>query len=91
MNELTQKEAARRKVSDVSDLSGILPTRHLLEQQQQVAGQQAMSSVIDTRTLGKAEAFKGEPNEYGDWSFVLKAYVACVNHKFVDLISTTSS
>ena len=64
---------------------GILPTRQLLEQQQ-VAGQQATSSVIDTRTLGKPETFKGDPNEYADWSFVLKAYVACVNHKFVDLV-----
>ncbi len=85
LSELTQQEAARRRISDVSDLSGILPTRQLLEQQQ-VAGQQATSSVIDTRTLGKPETFKGDPNEYADWSFVLKAYVACVNHKFVDLV-----
>ena len=37
LSELTQQEAARRRISDVSDLSGILPTRQLLEQQQ-VAG-----------------------------------------------------
>ena len=86
LSELTQQEAARRRISDVSDLSGILPTRQLLEQQQ-VAGQQATSSVIDARTLGKPETFKGDPNEYAaDWSFVLQAYVACVNHKFVDLV-----
>ena len=44
------------------------------------------TAVVDLRQLGKPETFKGEANEFSDWSFILKSYLACINHDYVDLL-----
>ena len=47
------------------------------------SGQASMT--IDTRQLGKPEHLKGDSNQYADWSFVFKAYMSCISHKYLDL------
>ena len=54
------------------------------------ANAQASSSsntpIIDTRTLGKPDVFKGDAAGYADWSFILTAYLSCLDSKFLDFI-----
>lgn len=45
-----------------------------------------MTPMVDTRTLGKPDVFKGDPKDYADWSFVLKAYVSCINPQYVEFV-----
>ena len=42
--------------------------------------------LIDTRTLGKPETFKGDANEFADWQFIFKSYMSCVNPLFAELL-----
>ena len=42
--------------------------------------------LIDTRTLGKPETFKGDANEFAAWQFIFKSYMSCVNPLFAELL-----
>ena len=42
--------------------------------------------IVDTRTLGKPEVFKGDPTEFPDWCFIFRSYMSCVNVEFNDLM-----
>lgn len=55
------------------------------------AGRNAASSssqpgLVDTRTLGKPEVFKGDANEFADWCFIFRSYMSCINVGFTDLM-----
>ena len=52
---------------------------------------QPQPSLIDTRTLGKPETFKGDANEFSDWQFVFKSYMSCVNPLFAELLERVES
>ena len=41
--------------------------------------------LVDTRQLGKPDKFSGEPSEFEDWSFILEAYMCCVDREFAAL------
>ena len=56
-----QEVACQRAVSITS-----IPDASALVQQ---------NSLIDTRTLGKPEPFKGTAEEFPDWVFIFKAYM----------------
>ncbi|CAE7232267.1 RE1, partial [Symbiodinium sp. CCMP2456] len=43
---------------------------------------EAYRGLADARQLGKPEKFSGEPAAFEDWSFVLEAYMCCVNRGF---------
>ena len=43
---------------------------------------EAQRGLVDTRQLGKPDKFSGEPAAFEDWSFVLEAYMCCVNRGF---------
>ena len=43
-------------------------------------------ALVDTRTLGKPEIFKGDSSEFGDWSFIFKSYVSCIDMRYADLL-----
>ncbi|CAE7321841.1 GIP, partial [Symbiodinium sp. CCMP2456] len=43
---------------------------------------EAHRGLVDTRQSGKPEKFSGEPAAFEDWSFVLEAYMCCVNRGF---------
>ena len=46
----------------------------------------SQTGLIDTRTLGKPETFKGDANEFADWQFIFKSYMSCVNPLFAELL-----
>ena len=82
--------ANQRRVSQVSDLSGMVPTAQLLGPGFGAIAQASTGSsapIIDTRTLGKPDIFKGDAStSYADWSFILKAYLSCLDARFLDFI-----
>lgn len=41
---------------------------------------------VDTRQIGKPEQFKSDPAAYSDWSFVFKAYMACISANYIGLL-----
>ena len=43
-------------------------------------------ALVDTRTLGKPEIFKGDSSEFGDWSFIFKSYISCIDMRYADLL-----
>ena len=49
------------------------------------------NSLIDTRTLGKPEPFKGTAEEFPDWVFIFKAYMGCINPQFTALLGRAES
>ena len=86
--QIQQLQASQTRARVESDLSGMIPTAHL--------GQGGSSSfrsdqIVDTRTLGKPEQFKGDQKDYADWSFVFKSYMSCVSTKFIQLFERIES
>ena len=81
-NELARLRAAQ-------DVQSAQATRVRLDSDLQMNGASTSSGqasmTIDTRQLGKPEQFKGDSNQYADWSFVFKAYISCISHKYLDL------
>ena len=51
----------------------------------QAPAAEAQRGLVDTRQLGKPDKFSGEPAAFEDWSFVLEAYMCCVNRGFQTL------
>ena len=72
--EITQLRAARaRGLTDDTEMGYAGPVN------QSSAGSQQL---VDTRQLGKPEAFKGDPEAFEDWSFIFEAYMCCVDRRF---------
>ena len=44
--------------------------------------------LVDTRQLGKPEKFSGDPATFEDWSFILEAYVSCVDRRYIAMFET---
>ena len=79
--------ANQRRVSQVTDLSGMIPTAQMLGLGAPAqASSQSSMSIVDTRTLGKPDTFKGDASQYSDWSFILKAYLSCLDARFLEFI-----
>eukprot|EP00439_Symbiodinium_sp_Y106_P010479 s4429_g1.t1 len=75
------------RVAPPSDTTAVVDLRQLTPVPEvRVAPPSDTTAVVDLRQLGKPETFKGEANEFSDWSFILKSYLACINHDYVDLL-----
>ena len=42
--------------------------------------------IVDNRTLGKPEVFKGDATEFPDWCFIFRSYMSCINVAYNDLM-----
>ena len=65
--------AANQRIQDITDT----------EQRRAAA---ITGDVVDTRALGKPNVFSGRREEWSEWSFVFKAYVAAINGSFPGLL-----
>ena len=43
-------------------------------------------ATVDLRQLGKPDQFKGNAEEFSDWVFILKSYLACIDQDYVPLL-----
>ena len=43
-------------------------------------------ATVDLRQLGKPDQFKGNADEFSDWVFILKSYLACIDQDYVPLL-----
>ena len=88
--QIDQLNAAQSQARAESELSGMVPTQQLLNQGGFQGAQSTSISgpppmIVDTRQFGKPEQFKSGPAEYSDWSFVFKAYMACISANYIGL------
>ena len=44
------------------------------------------SSLVDTRSLGKPEVFKGDDGSFADWAFIFKSYVGCIAQEYIPML-----
>ena len=44
------------------------------------------AATVDLRQLGKPDLFKGTAEDFNDWAFILKSYLACVDGNYVQLL-----
>ena len=44
------------------------------------------AATVDLRQLGKPDLFKGTVEDFNDWAFILKSYLACVDGNYVQLL-----
>ena len=72
---LAATQAPDRRVSNVS-----------LDTFAEPASSSQNQSLIDTRTLGKPEVFKGQAEDFPEWVFVFKAYMGCIDLLFNSLL-----
>ena len=42
--------------------------------------------LVDTRSLGKPEIFKGDEGSFADWAFIFKSYVGCIAQEYIPLL-----
>ena len=54
--------------------------------QQVAAAPKVTPPLVDTRTIGKAPTFIGEPNDWPEWSFQFTAYKGSANSKSIEAL-----
>ena len=78
--QLDQLQSAQRPVlkmtGGIQIFQGWFP-QALLQNANVSSGSSAPLGMVDTRQLRKPEVFKGHPQEYAEWAFIFKAYLAC--------------
>ena len=54
--------------------------------QQVAAAPKVTPPLVDTRTIGKAPTFIGEPNDWPEWSFQFTAYKGSAGSKSIEAL-----
>ena len=81
---LRAERAQARRLTTESDLElgPVQPPGAMGNGHGQAASSELPRGLVHTRQLGKPDKFSGEPTAFEDWSFVLEAYMCCVNRGF---------
>ena len=69
----------------------VMTENALVEAKAAIAPPPKTTSLVDTRSIGKAPSFSGEHKEWHDWSFQFTAYMGSANARAIDALKAAAT
>eukprot|EP00971_Amphidinium_carterae_P332082 6466041-Amphidinium_carterae.1 len=89
----TQAEVQRQAARGAAAEQALAATTVQLQQQQQQQQPQHVhrAQLVDTKVMNKPKSFSGVQSEWGEWSFVFRAYVAAIDPRLRDVVERSAA